>query len=137
MRSTRIDFGCQRVRHRAARQCACAALNAADIILSGSIKSSAGETMGGVMVSAKPDGGTITTTVLTDEAGRYYFPPLAAGKYRVWAQALSLDTAKDEIDLGAVQKHDFTLGRWRTSSGSCPATSCCRRCLRTTSRTSA
>ena len=50
--------------------------NAADVILSGSIKSSAGEAMGGVMVSAKPQGGTITTTVLTDEAGRYYFPPL-------------------------------------------------------------
>ena len=86
-----------------------AALNAADIIMSGSIKSSGGQAMGGVMVSAKPTGGTITTTVLTDEAGRYYFPPLAAGKYRVWAQALSFATAKDEIELGAVKKHDFTL----------------------------
>jgi len=57
-------------------------VNAADPILSGSIKSSAGEAMGGVMVSAKPQGGTITTSVLTDEAGRYYFPPLATGKYR-------------------------------------------------------
>ena len=89
------------------------------------------------MVSAKPEGGTITTTVLTDEAGRYYFPPLAAGKYRVWAKALSFATAKGEIDLGAVKKHDFTLGRWRISSGNCPATSCFRRCPRTTSRTSA
>ena len=79
-------------------------VNAADTILSGSIKSSAGEAMGGVMVSAKPEGGTITTTVLTDEAGRYYFPPLAAGKYRVWAQAMSFATAKGEIDLGAVKK---------------------------------
>ncbi len=78
--------------------------NAADVILSGSIKSSAGEAMGGVMVSAKPQGGTITTTVLTDEAGRYYFPPLAAGKYRVWAQTLSFETGKGEIDLGAVTK---------------------------------
>ena len=34
-------------------------LNAADAILSGSIKSPAGEAMGGVMVSAKPQGGTI------------------------------------------------------------------------------
>ena len=48
-------------------------LKAADIIMSGSIKSSAGQAMGGVMVSAKPEGGTITTTVLTDETGRYYF----------------------------------------------------------------
>ena len=84
-------------------------VNAADTILSGSIKSSAGEAMGGVMVSAKPAGGTITTTVLTDDAGRYYFPPLAAGKYRVWAQAISFATAKGEIDLGAVKQQDFTL----------------------------
>src|SRR3954462_2844143 len=83
--------------------------HAADAILSGSIKSSAGEAMGGVMVSAKPAGGTITTTVLTDDAGRYYFPPLAAGKYRVWAQALSFATAKDEIEFGTVKKHDVTL----------------------------
>src|SRR5213079_3633413 len=84
-------------------------VNAADMILSGSIKSSDGAAMGGVMVSAKPAGGTITTTVLTDETGRYYFPPLAAGKYRVWAQALSFATAKGEIDLGATKKHDFVL----------------------------
>src|SRR5438046_10718893 len=83
--------------------------DAADAILSGSIKSSAGEAMGGVMVSAKPAGGTITTTVLTDESGRYYFPPLATGKYKVWAQAISFTTAKGEIDLGAVKQQDFTL----------------------------
>src|SRR5436190_12293439 len=86
-----------------------AKLEAADIIMNGSIKSSAGQAMGGVMVSAKPEGGTITTTVLTDETGRYYFPPLASGKYRVWAQALSFATAKGEIDLGATKKHDFVL----------------------------
>src|SRR3954467_12278909 len=86
-----------------------AELMAADIIMNGSIKSSAGQALGGVMVSAKPEGGTITTTVLTDEAGRYYFPPLAAGKYRVWAQALSFATANGEIDLGVTKKHDFML----------------------------
>jgi len=42
---------------------------AADQILSGVIKSSTGETMGGVTVSAKPEGGTVTTTVYTDETG--------------------------------------------------------------------
>ena len=51
-----------------------AELMAADIIMNGTIKSSAGQALGGVMVSAKPEGGTITTTVLTDEGGRYYFP---------------------------------------------------------------
>ena len=84
-------------------------VSAADTILSGIVKSSDGAALGGVMVSAKPQGGTITTTVLTDEAGRYYFPPLATGKYRVWAQALSFAADKGEIDLGATKKRDFTL----------------------------
>ncbi len=82
---------------------------AADALLSGNIKSVAGEKLGGVTVSAKPDGGTITTTVFTDENGGYYFPPLPSGKYRVWAQALTFATAKGEVDLGANRKQDFTL----------------------------
>jgi len=47
-----------------------------DPLLSGTIKSSDGQPMGGVTVSAKLDGGTVTTTVFTDEAGQYYFPEL-------------------------------------------------------------
>jgi streptogramin lyase len=82
---------------------------AADQILSGVIKSSTGETMGGVTVSAKPEGGTVTTTVYTDETGNYYFPPLPSGKYRVWAQALSYETAKGAVDLNANGKRDFSL----------------------------
>src|SRR5690349_21894905 len=82
---------------------------AADAILSGLVKSSDGAAMGGVMVSAKPQGGTITTTVLTDESGRYFFPPLAVGKYRVWAQALAFTSDRGEVDLGATKKRDFTL----------------------------
>src|SRR5436190_24317141 len=83
--------------------------SAADAILSGSVKSATGEAMGGVMVSAKPAGGTITTTVMTDESGRYYFPPLPTANYRVWANALSFATAKGEIDLRVVKSQDFTL----------------------------
>ena len=82
---------------------------AADQLLAGAIKSAAGETLGGVTVSAKAEGSTITTTVYTDEAGRYYFPPMAAGKYRVWAQALTFETAKGEVDLSAKRQQDFTL----------------------------
>src|SRR5215211_8273351 len=67
------------------------------------------QAMGGVTVSAKADGGTITTTVFTDEAGGYYFPALATGKYRVWAQALGFETAKGEIDLGAARRQNFSL----------------------------
>jgi streptogramin lyase len=81
----------------------------ADAILSGAITSAAGEKLDGVTVSAKADGSTITTTVFTDADGRYYFPPLPAGKYRVWAQALSFATAKGEVDLAANTLQDFSL----------------------------
>jgi hypothetical protein len=52
-------------------------------ILTGTVAGPDGEKMGGVTVSAKAVGSTITTTVFTDEAGTYYFPALPAGKYRV------------------------------------------------------
>ena len=81
----------------------------ADALLSGTIKSSDGKAMGGITVSAKPDSGTITTTVFTDAAGQYYFPALPAGHYRVWAQALSYQTAKGAVDLANNAKQDFTL----------------------------
>jgi virginiamycin B lyase len=82
---------------------------AADAILSGAVVSAAGEKMGGVTVSAKPEGATITTTIFTDADGRYFFPPMPEGKYRVWAQAVSFETAKREVDLAASKAQDFTL----------------------------
>src|SRR5580704_12834838 len=82
---------------------------AADAVLSGSITSATGEKLGGVTVSAKADGATITTTVFTDESGNYYFPPMPAGKYRVWAQALTFGTAKDQLDLASAKREDFKL----------------------------
>ena len=81
----------------------------ADVILSGAVKSAAGEKLGGVMVSAKGDGQTITTSIFTDESGNYYFPPMPAGKYQVWAQALTFETAKSALDLSARKKQDFAL----------------------------
>src|SRR5712692_451091 len=86
-------------------------VQAADILLSGTVTSFMGEKMGGVTVSAKPEGGTITTSVFTDAAGNYYFAPLPAGKYRVWAQALGYHAAKSEVDLSANRRHDFKLVR--------------------------
>src|SRR5712672_1572873 len=83
---------------------------AADALLSGSITAAAGEKLAGVTVSAKAEGATITTTVFTDEGGNYYFPPLPAGKYRVWAQALTFATAKDVVELAAAKHQDFKLG---------------------------
>ena len=46
-----------------------AAANADDAILSGTVTSAAGEKLGGVTVSAKAAGGTVTTTVFTDASG--------------------------------------------------------------------
>ena len=55
----------------------------ADALLSGTIKSPDGKPMGGVTVSAKPDGGTITTSVYTDDNGNYFFPTLPTAHYKV------------------------------------------------------
>ena len=82
---------------------------AADHLLSGTVASAAGEKLGGVTVSAKANGSTITTSVYTDEQGGYYFPPLPAGTYTVWAQALAFELAKGEVDLTAARRADLTL----------------------------
>ena len=60
---------------------------AADQQLSGTI-TTAGKALDGAVVSAKREGSTITTSVYSDAQGNYYFPPMAAGKYSVWAQTL-------------------------------------------------
>src|SRR5882672_5529136 len=80
---------------------------AADQLLTGAITSASGEKLGGVTVSAKQDGSTITTSVYTDETGNYYFPPLPAGKYRVWAQALAFETVKGAVDLTATRHQNL------------------------------
>jgi virginiamycin B lyase len=82
---------------------------AADVLLGGTVTSSMAEKMSGVTVSAKPEGGTITTTVYTDKAGHYYFTPLPAGKYRVWAQALGFRIEKSEVDLSSNKWQSFKL----------------------------
>src|SRR5262252_3491358 len=83
--------------------------NAADAMLSGTIKSADGAALGGVTVSARLDGSNMVTSVFTDETGNYYFPPLAAGKYKVWAQAITFDTGRGDVDLSAARRQDFTL----------------------------
>jgi virginiamycin B lyase len=97
---------------------------AADQLLSGAIASATGEKLGGVTVSARLDGSTITTSVYTDESGAYYFPPMAAGKYSVWAQTLGFETTKSEVDLSAAKRQNLTLTamtdperRWRQLPG--------------------
>src|SRR5262249_61246574 len=82
---------------------------AADAVLNGTIKSADGAALGGVTVSARLDGSNIVTSVFTDESGNYYFPPLASGKYEVWAQAITFDTGRGGVDLSAAKRQDFTL----------------------------
>ena len=82
---------------------------AAESLLRGSIAAAGGEKLGGVTVSAKLDGSTITTSVFTDGSGEYIFPPMQAGKYAVWAQALTFETAKIGVDLSRNSAQDFTL----------------------------
>ena len=83
--------------------------HAADQILSGAVTSQSGQKLEGVTVSAKLEGSTITTNVYTDTAGNYYFPPLPAGKYRVWAQALGYEMNKGSVALTAARRHNLTL----------------------------
>ncbi len=80
-----------------------------DALLSGTAKSASGEKLGGATVSAKMEGRTITTSVFTDEQGSYYFPAMDAGKYQVWAQADTFETARGEVDLGTARHQDFVM----------------------------
>jgi len=78
--------------------------------LSGKITSSGGEKMEGVTVSARAAGSSMTTSVFTDADGEYYFPPLAAGKYKVWAQAQGFNAGRAELSLTAAGDHrEFSL----------------------------
>jgi streptogramin lyase len=82
---------------------------AADVVLSGTISSGSGQKIVGATVSAKQDGSSITTSVYTDEQGNYYFPPMPAGKYQVWAQTLSFEMTKNAVDLAAARRTDLVL----------------------------
>src|SRR5580704_2587050 len=78
-------------------------------VLTGAVKSASGEKMAGVTVSAKAEGATITTTVFTDEDGNYYFPPMPAGQYKVWAQADTFETSHASVALSDTEHQDFVL----------------------------
>jgi streptogramin lyase len=85
-------------------------IQAADsVLLTGTIESASGENLGGVTVSAKLAGHNVTTTVFTDEQGNYYFPAMNAGKYQVWAQADTFETARADADLTSTFHQNFVL----------------------------
>jgi streptogramin lyase len=80
-------------------------------VLSGTVKSADGKPLEGVGVSARANTDTFTTTVYTEDSGRYFFPPMKGGQYKVWAQAVGFETSKGEAALsdGAKKQVDLTL----------------------------
>jgi streptogramin lyase len=80
-------------------------------VLTGVVKDGAGKPMEGVAVSAAASGATITTSVYTDQQGRYFFPGAGAANYRVWAQAVGYQAGRAEVQLdgGHAARKDFVL----------------------------
>ena len=88
------------------------------VALSGTVSSAQEGAMEGVLVNVKQDGSTITTTVVTDDQGRYSFPAerLAPGKYTVSIRAVGyvLDGPKAvEIGGGKDANADLKLAKAR------------------------
>ena len=84
--------------------------------LSGKVTSEAEPTMEGVLVTAKLDGATIATTVVTNEKGEYNFPAdrLAPGKYTLAIRAIGyvLDGPKTvEVPAGKAGVADLKLAK--------------------------
>ena len=79
--------------------------------LSGKVKSSDGEWLEGVVVSARAGGQSFTTSVYTDQKGYYHFPPLDSGHYRIWAQAVGFQAGRAQVNLSDDEKiqQDFTM----------------------------
>ncbi len=79
--------------------------------LAGIVRSSARQPLEGVAVSAKAEGSTMTTSVWTNAKGEYAFPPLPAGRYRLWAQAVgfTLTRAEQALTAGTPVLQHFTL----------------------------
>ena len=80
--------------------------------ITGSVQDSGGKTLNGVFVSAKRDGATYTTTVYSEDAGKFRFPELAAGTYAVTAHAGGLQASRRSnvaVKDGQTVPLDFTL----------------------------
>ncbi len=82
---------------------------AGDVVLIGTVRTVDGASMSGVLVSAKAQGSTITTSVYTDKSGAYTFSPLPEGRYRMWAQAIGYQTARADIEPLPGRWHNFRL----------------------------
>ncbi|MGH9678621.1 MAG: carboxypeptidase regulatory-like domain-containing protein, partial [Candidatus Acidiferrales bacterium] len=91
-------------------------------VLTGTVRSDAEGLMEGVLVSAKRVGGTITTTVVTDETGRYSFPEdrLEPGNYNLTIRATGYDLSNSPrtVTIGKNdQVMDFKLVKTKDLAG--------------------
>lgn len=79
---------------------------ASKIQLSGVVGSAADGPLEGVLVSVKPVGGTITTTVVSDKQGRYSFPAgkLKNGNYNLTLKATGYDAEKPDTTVTVGEK---------------------------------
>jgi len=92
--------------------------NQAGSALSGQVTSAEEGKMEGVLVSAKRDGTTITTTVITDEHGVYQFPVsrLAPGHYTIRIRATGYDlNSPAAIDISSSRSATLNLKLRKTA----------------------
>lgn len=79
-------------------------------LLTGTIKSASGAPVEGVAVSVQIAGEPITTSVYTGADGRYFFPALKEGRYKLWAQAVGLERFESSVDIATgVKRVDATM----------------------------
>ena len=78
--------------------------------IQGNIKSAAGAPMEGVIVSARAADKSFTTSVFSDRQGNYVFPPLDAGQFKIWAQAVGFEAGRSEFALASARvDRNFTM----------------------------
>src|SRR5438477_63352 len=92
------------------------------IALTGHVSSTEDGPMEGVVVSAKQDGSTVTTSVVSDERGRYGFPSakLAPGRYAIRIRAIGYELEGPKlVEIGAdkTATADLTLRKARNIVG--------------------
>src|SRR5690242_4374375 len=93
--------------------------------LTGVVSSQEEGNMEGVLVNAKKEGSTITTTVVTDAKGNYSFPAdrLAPGKYTISIRAAGytlVGPKATDVTAGATATADLKLGKVRNIAGTLP-----------------
>ena len=89
--------------------------------ITGTIRTSDGSPLYGILVSAKGEGQKYTTSVFTDDQGVYEFPPLPFGSYRVstgtlWSETVNLTSSGSTqdfiVELGTGFMNQTTGASW-------------------------